>query len=606
VSFSSIETHEGTLVLHSIRDVTEFNRKQRRRAARHAVRQILLEAETLEIAAPQVLHAMGEILGWDGAIWWDVNPRTHELRRLASWCVPEFESTSFEMNLSMCSQAAASLPRGNGGIVWGSFSNEGSVQVRFGSESEPGESLTLPLAVGNEVLGRIELYREKCELPDENIGETMGVIGAQISQFLQRKRAEETLRRSEARKAAILEAALDGIVSVTRDGRVIELNSAADRMFGYPVGGAVGLRLADLILPPITTTPQSSGWTHVLSTGEKGMLGRRLELNGRRADGSTFPVEVAIAPIRAEGAAMFTAYIRDLTERKKTEEALRRAEEQFRQAQKMEAIGRLAGGVAHDFNNVLTVIIGFGEQLLMTMSKDHPERPAIEEIVKSGTRGADLTRQLLAFSRRQVLQPRLLDINGIVTDMEKMLNRLLGRQFPLTANLASDLPPVKADPCQIEQVLMNLVVNGRDAMPKGGTVFIETAAREVVDPCGHAHAEVAPGKYVTLSVRDTGCGMDEATKARIFEPFFTTKEKGKGTGLGLATVYGIVKQSGGGIVVESQPGQGSTFTIYLPQESKSSSDTRSAMPTINKAKDLRRLNEGTSSVKNRATPLTAG
>jgi nitrogen-specific signal transduction histidine kinase len=247
--------------------------------------------------------------------------------------------------------------------------------------------------------------------------------------------------------------------------------------------------------------------------------------------------------------------IADMTERK-------RLEEQFRQSQKMEAVGRLAGGVAHDFNNLLTVISGYSQMVLDALAANDLLRGHVEEVLRAAESAAALTNQLLAFSRRQVVQPQVLSPNALVANMDKMLHRLIGEDVELVTVLTPGLPKIKVDPGQFQQVLMNLVVNARDAMPEGGRITIETAAADIRQP--EAPPGLAPGPYVTLSVNDTGKGMDAETRRRIFEPFFTTKARGKGTGLGLSTAYGIVKQSGGDIWVTTEPGKGSQFRIYLP------------------------------------------
>ncbi len=264
---------------------------------------------------------------------------------------------------------------------------------------------------------------------------------------------------------------------------------------------------------------------------------------------------------------------RDITEH-------RALQEQYLQAQKLESVGRLAGGVAHDFNNLLTVISGYSDIVFRSLSQDDPLRPGVDEIRKAGTRAADLTRQLLAFSRKQISQPKLLDLNLLVADSQKMLHRLLSEDIALVTRLSPSLSPVMADPGQIHQVLMNLAVNARDAMPAGGSLIIGTSDVEI-DAGGIAeHPEVTPGPYVLLSVSDTGQGMDRATMAHIFEPFFTTKEIGKGTGLGLSTVYGIVRQSQGWICASSEPGHGATFKVYLPRTDGRSAAVESKPPGV--------------------------
>ncbi len=280
----------------------------------------------------------------------------------------------------------------------------------------------------------------------------------------------------------------------------------------------------------------------------------------------TYYSETTLTPVVGrDGNCTYLLYSsRDITERKRAENLLKDTEVQLRQLQKMESIGRLAGGVAHDFNNMLTAINGYADLLLLELPAADPLRMNAEEIKKAGNRAADLVRQLLAFSRKQILQPKVLNLNLVVSDNLKILRRLIGEDVELATDLASDLLNVKADPAQTDQVILNLVLNARDAMPEGGTLTLQTANVVLDEQFALRHVSVAPGPYVLLAITDTGTGMDEMTLSRIFEPFFTTKDEERGTGLGLSTVYGIVKQSGGYIWAQSEVGKGTTFKIYFP------------------------------------------
>ncbi len=287
----------------------------------------------------------------------------------------------------------------------------------------------------------------------------------------------------------------------------------------------------------------------------------RFENEFKFPDGSAGWFELRFVPV-PQGVCILSL---DITEQKRSAAALAKTEEQLRQAQKMEAIGRLAGGIAHDFNNVLSVILSYSDFAMADLQPAEPLRADIEQIRTAGLRAADLTRQLLAFSRQQALQLQILDVNQVLTGTEKMLRRLLGADVALTVLAANSVWKVKADPSQIEQVVMNLAVNARDAMPQGGKLTIETKNVELDQEYARLHHEVVPGPYVMIAVTDNGIGMDKTTQARVFEPFFTTKDKGKGTGLGLATVFGIVKQSGGHIWLYSEPNKGTTFKLYFPR-----------------------------------------
>jgi len=332
--------------------------------------------------------------------------------------------------------------------------------------------------------------------------------------------------------------------------QILEANRAASSLYGFTQDEFRAKRLPDLeagiASPEGEAIASTSGAAPVAAWRHRTAGGRVIEL------------ETAVHDIEYGGRRAQLAVMMDITGRKQLEE-------QLRQAQKMEAVGMLAGGVAHDFNNLLTIITGYSQLILNTLGPSDPNRHSVEQIMKAGERAAALTKQLLAFSRRQVLQPKVLDLNKLVTSLSTMLQRLIGEDIDLRLVLPPDLGRVSADPGQVEQVLMNLVVNARDAMPKGGFLTLETENVTLDGEYAGRHIAVRPGNYVMLAVSDNGTGMDEATKSRLFEPFFTTKGSGKGTGLGLSTVFGIVKQSGGSIDVYSEPGRGTTIKVFLPR-----------------------------------------
>ncbi len=426
-----------------------------------------------------------------------------------------------------------------------------------------GESLVNFESVGPRKDGvRIPVQISTAPLRDAS-GRVHRVVSI-IADITQRKQADEALRESEERTRLILDNALDALVTMDASGRITGWNDAAERMFGWKCEEILTRSLAETVIPPRYREAHGRGLEKFLATGEAVVLNRRVELSGLHRDGHEFPLELTVTATQRRGEYSFSAFVRDLSERAKSEEALRRSEEQLRQAQKMEAIGRLAGGVAHDFNNLLTAIEVPARMLLDELTPNDPMRNDLEEIRSAAGRAAILTRQLLAFSRRQVLQPRVMDLNTVVADMDRMLQRLIGEDIDLVTRLTPRLHPVLADSGQIEQVLVNLAVNARDAMPRGGRVTIETANVTLEEGYTSVHPGSRPGPHAMLAVSDSGSGMDRETLSHLFEPFFTTKELGKGTGLGLATVYGIVKQSGGTIFVYSEPEQGTSFKVYLP------------------------------------------
>jgi PAS domain S-box-containing protein len=529
---------------------------------------------------------------------------------------------------------------------------------------------------------------EKCVWEYTNTLRTEGVevpiVRGLAHDVTEQRRAEEALRESEERYRVVAETATDVIITIDEDSTILFANRAVERVFGYTVLELLGKKIT-MLMPEHLRHVHKTAVGSYIETDRKHINWESVELPGLHKSGREIPLELSFGEFRKNGRHLFTGIARDITERKRFEEALRREkeytehiisaaptlivgiapdgtttfinqaitrvtgydpeeivgqnwwrtyypgeeyrqveqffkefeerdavinyemtlttksgdkrtvswnsvnrsdesgeiieiigigadvterrelEDQLRQSQKLEAIGQLAGGVAHDFNNMLTIIIGYSDLLLRGLGQNEPMRLKVEEIKKAGERASSLTRQLLAFSRKQVLQPKVLQLNSVVTGVDKMLRRLIGEDIELLTVLATELGSIEADPGQIEQVIMNLVVNARDAMPQGGKLTIETKNVYLDESYAKNHIAVTPGAYVMLAVSDTGTGMDEKTKAHIFEPFFTTKEIGKGTGLGLSTVYGIVKQSGGDIWVYSEMGEGTTFKIYLPQ-----------------------------------------
>ena len=376
---------------------------------------------------------------------------------------------------------------------------------------------------------------------------------AVMQDITRRKESEEETRFGEERLRAILNSMVDGVIVADDRGAVTGCNPAAEKIFGRRAS-ELSNRAISTLLAPADRAIYTDYLAQYLHRDEQKII----EVMALRPDESTLPIDLAASEISRGGGQMLIIVVRDISERKGLED-------QFRQSQKMEAIGRLAGGIAHDFNNLMQAVLGYSNLLNQRMAPADPNRETVEQIEKSADRATSLTRQLLAFSRKQVLQPKLLSLNNVVTDMNKLLQRLIGEVVHLEMRLAQPAVYVRADPGQLEQVILNLSINARDAMAKGGTLTIETSGAELTGNENRLSAEFQPGPYAILKITDTGSGMSPEVRAHLFEPFFTTKELGKGTGLGLSIVYGVIKQSGGEIIVNSEPGRGTTFEIYLPR-----------------------------------------
>ena len=377
-------------------------------------------------------------------------------------------------------------------------------------------------------------------------------------EICRRKQAEEGLRESEERYRTILQTAMDGFVLTDLEGRILEVNAAFCRMTGYSAEEFLTMRISDLEAGE-STEEATARIRKIATTGED-----RFESVHRRKDGTPLEVEVSVQRRAANGDRL-AMFVRDISERKRASEEKAILTDQLLQAQKMESVGRLAGGVAHDFNNMLCIIRNNAEFALQQVDPTSTAHADLQEILAAANRSADLTRQLLAFARKQTVAPKVLDLNPTVEGMLKMLRRLIGEDLKLDWQPGANPWPIMMDPAQIDQMLANLCVNARDAIADVGRITITTGTRTISADDVAKHVGLLPGDYVWFAISDDGCGMDETTMSQIFEPFFTTKGMGKGTGLGLATVYGIVKQNSGFIDLESEPGKGSTFTIFLPR-----------------------------------------
>ncbi|MBI4484326.1 MAG: PAS domain S-box protein, partial [Acidobacteria bacterium] len=560
ISLSPMETEEGMLVTAAIRDVTERKRAERRLAAQHAVTRILAEADSLAEAAPEILRAVCENLGWEAGALWTVDRAANVLRCADVWHVPAEKLQQF---VTITRQSTFVPGVGLPGRVWSSREPVWVAQVsrdpksplaRVISRTGLRSAFGFPILLGDQVYDVVEFFSGEIRQPDEELLRMVAAIGSQIGQFMERTRAEAALRETSEMLREVIQTSPLAIIALDLEGRVKSWNPGAERIFGWSESEVIGL--------PTPTIPenQRAEFRAMLEEQRQGAPRTAWEMRCLKKDGSLVDVSLWTAPLHdSKGAIMGSlGILADITERKQLEE-------QLRQSQKIEAIGQLAGGVAHDFNNLLTVITGYADLLLARVPPEDPRRKSLEEIRKAGERASALTRQLLAFGRKQILEPRVIDLNTIVVESDKLLRRLIGEHINVVTALDPRLGRVIADPGQIEQVILNLAVNARDAMPQGGKLTIETANVELDEAYARAHVSVRPGPHVMLAVSDTGCGMDKETLAQIFEPFFTTKEKGKGTGLGLATVYGIVKQSGGNIWVYTEPGQGAAFKVYLPR-----------------------------------------
>ena len=553
-------------------DITEQKLTSRRLLARHAVTQILAESRSFAQAVPRCLWCIMIHLGFDCAELWRRSDGTGPLALALSRHLPSVPAGLSDPEISPLEfEVGVGLPGGawqTRDVMWmrDVADDPGFQRSRLALERSLRGGIALPIVTGGEVAAVMVFYSRHVQEADEKLHLLLRTFGIQLGQLIER---QTTATELELRQRAI-EASAEGIIisdPAQPDNPVIYVNPAAERITGYRRDQFLG-RNCRFLQGPATDPTALQRIRDCLASDQP----VHVELLNYRADGTPFWNSLSITPTCGPDGEFtnHVGFISDVTERKKLEE-------QYLQSQKMESIGRLAGGVAHDFNNLLTVIMGCGELLLEQLDPTDDRSELAREIHTTARRAAGLTRQLLAFSRRQKLEPVLIDLNELIIDAKKLLTRLIGEDVELVTSLDARPAQVRADPQQISQIVMNLAVNARDAMPDGGLLTVATRNQPVTSQQAAAQI-IPPGHYVLLSVTDTGCGMSADLQAKIFEPFFTTKSKGKGTGMGLATVFGIVQQSGGHIRCDSALNEGTTFTVYLPAAAATADDDAAPPP----------------------------
>jgi PAS domain S-box-containing protein len=528
-------------------------------------------ATSVDDAAQIAIDAICEVTGWEVGHFYSLDP--DDPSRLLPTTVWRIGDSARDREFRRITEQMP-MPRGiglsgrvfaTGEPVWIKDVTKDSNCPRAQKAVDIGvkAAFGVPVLSGPAVLGVLEFFNRDPLEPDAPLLRVLAQVGIQLGRVCERSRAEDALRVSEGRFRALSQSAVDAIISADRHGNITYWNAAAERLFGYTPAEIIGRSLSRL-MPERFREAHGRGIQRVTHGGPPEVIGRTVELAGLKKTGEEFPLELSLSTWRAGTEVFFTGIIRDITERKRVEEALREKEESLRQVAKMEGIGRLAGGVAHDFNNLLTVIMGYVE-LLKLGELPAPAQRMINHISKASHQAATLTQRLLAFSRKQLLQPTVLDSALLIGEMEDMIRRLVGEDVEVIVETSDEVWLVKIDPNQFEQVLLNLAVNSRDAMPDGGRLTFKVENRAIQEPERVGLSKLPLGDYVVISVADTGFGMDEETQARVFEPFFTTKPPEKGTGLGLSMAYGFIKQSGGFIRVDSEVGRGTRVSVLLPR-----------------------------------------
>jgi PAS domain S-box-containing protein len=593
------------LVLAAV--VSEGRRAEQRLEVQDAVSRILAGSPALEEAASKVVQVLCERAGWDFGAVWNMDPASKELRHVEVWHMPSVSAPRFE---AATKEGKVTHGRGLPGRVWSTGQAAWISDVtadsnfkRAPTANEEGfhSAFAFPIKFGRETLAVIECFSHEVRQPDDIFLQMVSDIGRQIGQFMERKRAEDLLLYSEERLRAMIETAVDGIITIDERGKIGTVNPAAERIFGYPAAEMIGQNVK-MLMPDPYRANHDAYIENYLRTGERKIIGIGREVLGRRSDGTTFPLDLAVSETRLGERRIFTGIVRDITERKLAEELVRQAkdeleranvelerrvqertadlrqanatlisameeqkklEEQLRHAQKMELIGTMAGGIAHDFNNILNIIQGYAGIISFDPSAEQHTSKSLKMIDQQVERGASLVRQLLTVARKTETHLAPIDVNQFVSSISELIKQAFPKTITVALDLDPTLPPLMADSNQLSQALLNISVNARDAMPGGGKLSIKTeriGANQLGDRGHEAHSD----SYFSIEVGDTGTGMEEEVQARIFEPFFTTKGVGEGTGLGLAIVYGIIREHDGFIDVESKLGQGTTVRLYLP------------------------------------------
>ncbi len=558
-----------------LRDVSEQKMAGRRLAAQNAVARILADSSTIQAATPEILRAMCESLGWQIGVLWEADPERNHLRCIETWCgIPgrfhEFLATTQGMTLSKGEGLPGQVWE-SGASLWVADAIKDLSHPRALMARQEGlhAGMAFPIKLGDVIHGVMEFYSWEIQEPDEDLLHQLHSVGSQIGQFMERKQIEGAFREREEHTRLILDTALDAVVTVNNQGNIIGWNKQAEKLFGWTSQEILGKSLEATIMPSQYRERYLQEFPRLVQSNDAPMLHKRFELVGKHRNNREIPLEISVSSIPTKTGIIVNGFLRDLTDRRNTEMALSKSEEQLRQAQKLEAIGTLAGGIAHDFNNILSAVVGYAEMAMQKIDPKHAALSPLQEVLRAGYRAKKLIHQIFTFSRQDDSGKKVMYLQPIV---QEALN-LLQPSFPSTITLKTDLhphtSPVYADPTQIHQVVMNLGKNAEYAMRETGGQISVTVEEILVDARMASNIqELQMGRYIRLSLSDSGCGMPTQVQKRMFDPFFSTKKMGGGTGMGLSVIHGIVMSHGGAISVTSEKGIGTTFHIYFPVSQK--------------------------------------